>query len=154
MGQIVMGQTMTSKEIEFTMEIVCTELPGAGPRSLHLGIQRDEVITEIASADSKKIVFSPTFRARQNTDGSVNFLGPFAHGPKAERFVYLNWTTTKVPTAMVGRIKLHLNHIKWDAVERAAQLKKPIRACLVLTNAKGGPVLASVRADVAKWEWA
>jgi hypothetical protein len=38
--------------------------------------------------------------------------------PKAERFIYLNWATTngKVLTAMVGRIKLHLNHIEWAAV--------------------------------------
>jgi len=149
---MVIGKTMASEEIECTIEIVCTEPPQAGPRSLHLGIQRDEAISELASVDSKRIVFRPTFRARRNADGSVNFLGPFAHGPKVERFVYLIWTTTTVPTAMVGRIKLHLNHIQWDAVERSKQCNKPIRAYLVLTNSKGGPVRASVHADVAKWE--
>jgi hypothetical protein len=53
---------------------------------------------------------------------------------------------------MVGRIKLHLNHIKWAAVEKAAEGNKPIRVKLTLTNVKGNPVMASVRADVAKWE--
>ncbi len=57
-----------------------------------------------------------------------------------------------VPVRMVGRIKLHLNHIKWTAVEKAAGGQKPIRVRLTLTNAKGKPVMASVRPDVAQWE--
>jgi hypothetical protein len=147
---------MVTEEIEVTIEIVCTDLPGAGHSSLYLGIQRDEVITEAASADSKRIVFKPTLRARRNADGSVNFLGPFAQGPKTERFIYLNWVTTngKVLTAQVGRIKLHLNHIKWATVKKAVEGNKPVRVKLALTNAKDGPVMASVRADVAKWELA
>lgn len=52
----------------------------------------------------------------------------------------------------VGRIKLHLNHIKWSSVEKADGAGKPIRVTLALTNAKGKPVMASVRPDVAKWE--
>jgi hypothetical protein len=121
---------------------------------LHLGIQRDEEITDAAPADSKQIVFKPTLRARRNADGCVNFLGPFAHGPKAERFIYLNWVAEsgKLPTAMVGRIKLHLNHLKWAAVENAAKRNRPIRVRIALTNAKGNPVMASVRSDAAEWE--
>ena len=53
---------------------------------------------------------------------------------------------------MVGRIKLHLNHIKWASVKKAAGMKQPIRVTLALTNAKGKPVMASVRPDAAKWE--
>lgn len=145
---------MAAEEIEIALEIVCTDLPGAGERLLHLGIQRDQTIIETASADSKRIVFKPTFRVRRNADGSANFLGPFAHGPKAERFVYLNWVTMsgETLTGMVGRIKLHLNHLKWAAVEEAARVEKPIRVRLALTNAKGLPVMASVRPNVAQWE--
>jgi hypothetical protein len=53
---------------------------------------------------------------------------------------------------MIGRIKLHLNHIEWAAVEMAASRNRPIRVTLSLTNAKGNPVMASVRPDVARWE--
>ena len=145
---------MEPEECEITIEIECTELPGVKNPSLHLGIQRDEVITEIAPADSKRIVFKPSLRARRNSDGYVDFLGPFAHGPKAERFIYLNWVTTdgKAPTTMVGRIKLHLNHINWVAAKRAAEGRKPLLVKLALTNAKGKPVMASVRPDVARWQ--
>jgi hypothetical protein len=41
---------MATEEFEITIEIVCTELPGAGQSSFHLGIQRDTAITEAASA--------------------------------------------------------------------------------------------------------
>jgi hypothetical protein len=146
---------MAAEELEISIEIVCTALPKAETGSLHLGIQRDQAMTEAASADSKRIVFRPTLRAVRNADGSVNFLGPYAQGPKRERFIYLNWVTSngKPPAAMIGRIKLHLNHIAWTAVEQAAQRNKPIRVKLALTNAKGNPVMASVRPYVAKWEF-
>jgi len=141
------------EETEITIEIECTGLPGAENGPLALGIQRDEAITELESADAKQIVFKPILRARRNPDGSANFLGPFAHGPKFERFIYLNWVTMKgkVPMAQIGRIKLHLNHLKWDVVVRMAEANKPLRVKLALTNAKGKPVMASVREDVAKW---
>ncbi len=145
---------MATDELEITIEIACSELPSAGQDALLLGIQRDNEVIEAVSADTTRIVFKPTLRARRNPDGSVNFLGPFAQGPKAERFVYLNWMTAKsgVLTGMMGRIKLHLNHIKWADVKKAADANKPIRVKLALTNAKGKPVMASVRPDAAKWE--
>jgi hypothetical protein len=145
---------MTPEELEVTIEITCTTPPGPEHGSLYLGIQRDEAIIETTPANSKRIVFKPTLRARRNADGSVNFLGPFAHGPKTERFIYLNWAEPNVKgqMAMFGRIKLHLNHINWTAVEKAAKASKPIRVKLALVNAKGGPVLASVRSDAARWE--
>jgi hypothetical protein len=145
---------MATEELEFTIEIACVQLPGAGSNSLHLGIQRDKLIIQAASADSRRIVFKPNIRARRNADGSVNFLGPFAQGPKSERFIYLNWVTTngKVLTSQVGRIKLHLSHIKWPVVEKAAEANRPIRVKLALTNAKGKPVMASIRQGAAEWE--
>jgi hypothetical protein len=148
---------MATEEVEIVIEIVCTDLPGEkwdGGSSLYLGIQCDEQTIESASAGSKRVVFRPVLRARRNIDGSANFLGAFAHGPRTERFIYLVWVIVqgKVPVKMVGRIKLHLNHIKWRSVEKAVGGSKPIRVTLALTNSKGKPVMASVRPDVAKWE--
>ena len=148
---------MTTEETEIVIEIVCMNLPGedwSGYRPLHLGIQRDNEIIETASAGSRRVVFRPVLRTRRNSDGSANFLGSFAHGPRTERFVYLVWAIVheNIPLRMVGRIKLHLNHIKWATVEKAAHLKKPIRVKLALTNDKGKPVMASVRSDLARWE--
>ena len=148
---------MTIEEIEIVVEIICTNLPGeewGGHSPLHLGIQQDDQIIETASAGSKRVVFRPVLRARSNIDGSANFLGAFAHGPRTERFIYLVWAIVqgKLPVRMVGRIKLHLNHIKWASVTKAAGKRQPIRVTLALTDTKGKPVMASVRPDAAKWE--
>jgi hypothetical protein len=145
---------MATEEVEVTLEIVCTELPGAGANQLQLGLQRDQQIVEIASAGSKRIVFKPTLRVRSKPDGSANFLGEFAQGSKTERFIYLNWLTTSSEgvTSQLGRIKLHLKHLTWSQVKKAADSARPIRVTLALTNAKGQPVMASVHADSAKWE--
>ncbi len=77
---------MAAEEHEITVEVICTRLPGAecdGHSGVHLGIQKDEEVIESAPASLKRIVFRPVLRVRRNADGSPNFLGPFAHGPKA-----------------------------------------------------------------------
>jgi hypothetical protein len=146
-----------AEEVEVTVEIVCTHLPGEdwkGLRPVHLGIQRDRQITETASAGSKRVVLRALLRARRHTDGSVSFLGSFAHGPRTERFIYLVWAIVEagVPVRMIGRIKLHLNHIPWASVEKAAGGRKPIRVTLSLTDARNKPVMASVQTEGAQWQ--
>jgi hypothetical protein len=149
---------MAEQEHNIGIEIVCTKLPGLrwGDRGpIHLGIQQGREVPELTPANLERIVFHCEFRVRKHTDGSANFLGPFAQGPRAERFIYLVWVVmdgTK-PAAMLGRVKLHLNHIQWTQVEKAAARKKPIKVTVPLTSAKGGPVFASVRPDAAKWDF-
>jgi hypothetical protein len=144
-------------EIAIGIEIVCTKLPGLRWRDrgpIHLGIQQGQEVPELTPANRERIVFHPEFRVRRHTDASANFLGPFAQGPRAERFIYLVWIVMdgNTPAAMLGRVKLHLNHIQWIDVEKAAARKKPIKVTVPLTSAKGGPVFASVRPNAAKWD--
>jgi hypothetical protein len=148
---------MAAGELEIVIEIVCEALPGLqyeGRGPLHLGIQQDAQIVEAVPANRDRIVFRPELRVRKHGDGSANFLGPFAHGPRAERFIYLNWLVVhgSMPGEHIGRIKLHLNHIEYEDVEKAAARKKPIKVTLQLTNEKGKPVFASVRANQATWQ--
>jgi hypothetical protein len=148
---------MAAEELEIGIEIICTRLPGLlyesrGP--MHLGIQQRDSIIDTAPADRDRIVFRPAFRVRRHTDGSANFLGPCAHGPRNERFIYLNWVIVRndVVVEQIGRIKLHLSHIEYKDVEGAVARKKSIKVSLQLTSEKSKPVFASLRADKAKWE--
>jgi Family of unknown function (DUF5990) len=148
---------VATEEIEIEIEILCTDLPGVewqGHTPLHLGIQRDKAVIEIASAGAERIRFHPMLRVRRNPDGSANFLGPFAQGPRTERFIYLNWLTLRGTeiASHVGRIKLHLNHLSFADVKKAADRDRPIRVTLCLTSPKNSPVMASVRPGAAKWE--
>lgn len=148
---------MSASELELTIEVICTKLPGLeyeGRSPLHLGIQREKEIIEAAPADRDRIVFHPVLRVRKHTDGSPNFLGAFAQGPREERFMYLNWVIVKNkrPTEQIGRIKLHLNHLSYKDVELAVARKQPMKVTLQLTSEKSKAVFASVRADQAQWD--
>jgi Family of unknown function (DUF5990) len=148
---------MSAEELDITIEVVCSRLPGLqyeGRAPMHLGIQHDKEIIEAAPADRSRIVFRPAFRVRKHSDGSANFLGPFAHGPRDERFIYLNWVIVRneVIVEQIGRIKLHLSEIEFKDVKRAVARKQPIKVALELTSEKNKPVFASVRADKAEWE--
>lgn len=145
---------MATEEQEITVEIGCVQLSGSKAAGLSLGIQKGQEVVEITSTDQQRIVFRPDFRVRPNPDGSVNFLGPFAHGPKQERFIYLSWLVMlgKLPVSSPGRVKLHLNHIKWEHVEKALARRKPIKVTVSLTAEGGKPVFASVRPGAAHWE--
>jgi hypothetical protein len=77
----------------------------------------------------RHLAFRAVLRGRQHADGSANFLGPFAHGRRTERFILLNRMAVKdgARFAMPGRIQLHLSRIKWKRVESAVNAGKPIK---------------------------
>jgi len=147
---------MAAEQHDVTIEITCTQPPvealaGRGP--VYLGLQKDKDLVDAEPLNAKRLVFRPVLEARKEGDGTASFHGPFAHGPRNERFIYLVWAIQErgKPTQVFGRIKLHLNHIGWEDIENAGARKKTLRVTLPLTKAKGKPVLASVRPDAARW---
>jgi hypothetical protein len=149
-------KSMASDELQVTIEIHCVRLPPCEwkDQCLYLGIQEGKALMEAVPVDAGDIVFRPVLRARRHADGTVSFLGPFAQGPRAERFIYLVWAggARGAPAVMTGRVKLHLNHLTWEQVEKAAARGKAIKVALPLTSTKGGPVCASVRPPACRWE--
>lgn len=148
---------MTAQEYVVTIEIRCTQLPApgwAGGGTLHLGIQLGKEVTKQTPAGRRNIVFHPEIRVRRHTDGTAIFLGPYTQGSRAERFIYLNWIVLEKGAAIAapGRIKLHLNHIPWQSIQRAVRAGEPLKVTLALSGARGQPLFASIRADVAQWE--
>jgi hypothetical protein len=148
---------MATEEFELTIEIVCTDLPGLeweGRGDLHLGLQDGDELKEAVPANVERVTFRPVLRVRKHTDGSANFLGPFAHGPRTGRFIYLIWALLEgQPPAgrMIGRVKVLLGHIGWGDVQRALARRRPIKVTLALTDKKGRPAFAAIPPDRAKW---
>jgi hypothetical protein len=148
---------MATDKQDLTIEIICTKPPGkkVGERqSVHLAIQKDTDLLDAKPADQDPIVFKPVLRVEEHADGSPNFLGPFAQGPRSQRFIYLVWADMPRGQAAqrFSRIKLQLNHLKWADVQKALTRKKPIKVTLSLTDAKGQPVVATIRPNGAKWD--
>ena len=148
--------------MELTIKVICKDLPGtqfddeaAGLhyRNVHLGIQHGEDVIETVPGDSKKAEFAPVFRVAPMDGGKTNFLGPFAKGTRTERFFYLNWGVLVAPGIIHGfrRAKIHLSHLSWAQVEKAAKANKLITVHLSLTDRCGWPLCASVKAPYIKW---
>ena len=144
------------------LSIHCTELPGirfgfgAGAPAcyepVHLGIQRGEEVVDDVPADRRQATFDASFRVGRQRDGSPNFLGPFAHGPVHDRFVYLSWgVKSKTGFAMFRRLKLRLGHLGWGQIERSLVSGEPIRVTLRLTDARGAPLCATPPATHVAW---
>ena len=85
--------------------------------------------------------------AARPAGGEPNFLGPYAQGSPADRFVYVNSGTSagQAGSCWTRRAKVRLSGIGWDLVEQvlaapAARLEARIEG----TGRDGGPACASV----------
>jgi hypothetical protein len=87
-------------------------------------------------------------------NGSANFLGEFAQGPPADRFIYVNSGTLagQEGSCWTRRAKLKLASISQKIVEEAASDPNGvIEARMPGTMGDGGPICASVKTDAVAW---
>jgi hypothetical protein len=151
--------------MELTIRVLCTDLPGKdfgdathgeGRQSVHVGIQCREDVIDIVPGDAKSAEFAPVFKVAPlsgDVGGLTNFTGPFAKGTKNQRFFYLSWGELKsIHFQMFRRAKIHLSHLTWEQVEKAAKANKPITVHLSLTDRCGWPLCASVKPPYVKWD--
>jgi hypothetical protein len=137
--------------------IVGTDMPGSGymraqgfeedRANVHVGIQRGSEVIDLVSGDAPE--------ARFEIDVPVNsgrFAGPFVHGQRGERFLYLSWGELtedgdegKSEFTMFRRAKIHLDTLDAAALEGAV-----VEGRLKMSDA-GGPVCASVRPPAIRW---
>jgi hypothetical protein len=74
-------------------------------------------------------------------DGRPRFLGPFVHGPPAERFVYI--CVAQIGGAPVGRMKIPLGALDWAAIEGLPPGQR-IEGRVSGRGRRGGPAFATV----------
>jgi len=142
---------------ELTIEVTCKNLPGirfADKEPVYLGIQKGREVVDACPADQEPVIFRPTFKIGRQSNGAPNFLGPFAQGVPGERFFYLSWGVRHPDQRfeMFRRAKVHLNHLPWRSIETALSRNRPIQVVLDMTDGKGGPRCASLRAGSAEWK--
>lgn len=99
-------------------------------------------------AGAGEICFDFTLRvAARLAGGEPNFLGPYAQGSPADRFVYVNSGTSagQAGSPWSRRAKVRLSGIGWDAVERVlASPGARLEARVEGTGRDGSPACASV----------
>ena len=84
-------------------------------------------------------VFDFALTVDEGPGGRPNFTGPFANGPRDQRFVYLSWPHL-AGCGYVNRIKLRLTDLDWPLIEQAIARAVPLEADASGRKACGGTV--------------
>lgn len=146
-----------------SIELHCCQFPGlyfpegsgsgTKPEAIYVGLQRGEQVIDLVRGDAGNATFTASFHVTQQKDGSPNFLGPFAKGTPKERFFYLSWGVQGPLGSFRSfrRAKIPLSSLSWEKVDAAIQNRTPIRADVTLTDAKGGPVCATLKSTHLRW---
>jgi Family of unknown function (DUF5990) len=126
------------------------------PPGVMFAVQRGKMdLLEPSSVDSGGVHFQFSLRIGPPLpDGSLNFLGEFAQGPPAERFVYVNSgiRAGQTQSCWDRRAKLKLAGIPRQLVERATDRKDcAVEARILGIMRDGGPVCASVPPSTVEW---
>ena len=124
------------------------------PAGVTFGIQRgatnleapDVLAPTRSSGDA--LVFDFTVRVDAGGRGQPNFLGPFTHGPKDARFIYVNSGVQagQKDSRWSRRLKIPLTTISGADVEKV--FRRPgsvLEASVQGTGGDGGPSCASIR---------
>jgi len=142
------------------LRIVGTDLPGRRfcadadhvYDNVHVGLQRGKEPVQLLAGDVAAAEFVADV-ALVRVDGTIDARGPFVHGPRGERFLYLTWGAVADDGgfAMFRRAKLCFADIDpallADAIDRGVALT----ATVSLTDARGGPRCARVRPPAIRW---
>ncbi len=139
------------------LRIVGRDLPGLrfdGREPVYLGVQREKEVIDLVPGDAAEAVFRISVDVVLLGDGDVDFRGPFVHGKRGERFIYLSWGELEPEGRfeMFRRAKLHLSAIDEQAVAHALGSDLTIQATLDLTDNCGGLLCPSVRPPKIAWQ--
>jgi hypothetical protein len=144
------------------LRIEGTELPGRAcapvdaPQAydnIHVGVQRRAEVVDLTPGDAPSSRWEFEVTVRTALDGALDFAGPYVHGRKGDRFLYLVWGTVHGEHfGMFRRAKLHFADIDSRLLRTAATGERPLVGRIRLTDGKGNPLCAHVRASHLGWE--
>jgi hypothetical protein len=131
-------------ERELPLRIVVRHPPPGVTFALQRG--RAELVAP-SSALAGALTFDLGVRVAPGKGGAPNFLGPYAQGTPADRFVYVNAGTYagQAETCWSRRAKIKLGGIGWELVEEALGTPGAVlEARIAGTGRDGGPCCATV----------
>ena len=135
------------------VKIVGERLPGRtfeDHGNVHVGVQRGDEVVQVQPGDAASVKFTFGIVLRELDDGGIDFRSPFVHGKPGDRFFYLSWGDVgdDGSFSMFRRAKLLLSAVPTGLVTAKTG---SLEGYLSLTDAKGGPVCASVRPPAVNW---
>ena len=150
---------MAVAEAEIPLRIVLRR-PPAGVR---FALQRGEThagkeveLEAVQEADGvRDLAFSCTVRVRPQADGTLRFLGPFAHGPTAARFVYITvgQRAGQPQSPWDRRAKIPLGGITSELLAAAGATKGAVLEATLEGTLKDGSPTCATRPFVEGGKW-
>ena len=140
-------------ERELNLRIIVEGPPAGVLYGLQKGSGNKYETVQTVTSNTGDLRFEFSVRVGQGKHGQPNFLGPFAQGPAAARFVYLDIGTYagQANTPWSRRLKVPLSGITWELIEQALQPSTSFLEARVPGTAKdGGPSCATVK-PVGGW---
>lgn len=120
---------------------------------VHIGTQRGKEVIDLVAGDAPEAIFSFTINAVSGDDAQLDFRGPFVHGKKGARFLYLSWGVL-LPDGqfhMFRRAKLLLSALTELGLTGRHETGTTIEAVVNLTGSRGDPVCASLKPPQIRW---
>ena len=137
------------------LQLACSNFPGLpfeGRAAVYLGIQYKQEIQEEPPATVPEKVFECRVKVTEGKDGLPNFTGPYVFGKTGDKFLYLVWfIKTDIGNEGFRRAKIKLKDLAWEQIRQAIIEQQPIQAKINLTDAKGGPICASLKPPYIQW---
>lgn len=144
------------------VEIRGDHLPGrrCGPGStgrwhenIHVGLRHRAEVVQLVPGDAAAAQWTFEVQIRSATNGTIDFGGPFVQGRRGDRHVKLAWGEVDEDGAfrVFRAAKLLLDDIDTGAIDDALRPRQRLVARLGLTDAKGHPRCARVRAPDVAW---
>lgn len=118
-----------------------------------VGVQKGKIVEQDVPADSPELAFTVSFELRgdPNSDSVPDFAGPFVHGPRGERFLYLSWgarNSTSGEWNLVARTKIRLSILTWEILAQAqSDPNRVLQIILSLADTKGKRRTGSLSPD-------
>lgn len=138
------------------VRLIGTDLPGKDfPDSnysgncyedIFVGIQRGKENEQLTSGTANEAIFEFEMTPKAELDAT----GPYVHGRKSERFIYLSWVAGP-KREMFRRAKIFLSSIPLPVWTEADREGSVLEGRLGLTDSRGGPLCARVPTGAIRW---
>ncbi|ASU81668.1 hypothetical protein CDO52_01625 [Nocardiopsis gilva YIM 90087] len=136
-----------------SLRIIGRDLPGrecGEYRNIHVAVQRGREPEGAVPGDAAEAVWEFTVETVVAPDGTPDFRGPYVHGRRGARFLYLTWGEQPPggPFTMFRRAKLFLDDLPAEALDRGTAEGE-----LGLTDSCGMARCAAVRPPDITWSY-
>ena len=136
-------------ESDLPIRLVLVDPPSGVDYGIQHGSGANYETLFVQQAKHRDVIFDFSMKVADNRkDGLPNFKGPFAQGPLAGRFIYIDVGTYagQKDTPWSRRMKIPLHGVTWELIREVTS--KPGRKLLAKipgTGKDGGPSCATVR---------